>query len=151
MDVGERAVRKTRKFTLTISRIARTYIEILETILVAILIILTLLSLGILFRDMVSVRMDSPLSEIQIVISDVLVVVILVELTRSFIISSVGGERYLEGFIEMGVIILIREVAVAAIEKNIMNAFMASLGVTLLIAALWIAREKIRAVYRERT
>jgi uncharacterized membrane protein (DUF373 family) len=83
---------------------------------------------------------ESTLSELQIIISDVLVLVVLVELTRSFVISSLGGERYLEGFIEMGVIILVREIASAAISANVLNALMASGGVALLVLALWVTR-----------
>jgi len=142
--------RKLRKFTSLISRVAREYVEVLEAVLVAILILLTLIAFGILVRDITSLKLDSPLSELQVVVSDILVLVILIELTRSFIISSLGGERYLEGFIEMGVIILVREVAVAAMTANVPNALMASLGVTLLIVALWVAREKITTPRRER-
>jgi len=114
----------------------------LEAILVVVLMVLTLVALAILVRDLANLRVESTLSEFQIVVSDVLVLVILIELTRSFVISSLGGERYLEGFIEMGVIILVREIALAAMSANIPNALMASGGVALLILALWIIREK---------
>ncbi|MEM4018360.1 MAG: hypothetical protein QXW46_06335, partial [Sulfolobales archaeon] len=75
----------------------------------------------------------------------------LIELTRSFIISSLGGERYLEGFIEMGIIILVREVAVAAMTASMLNALLASLGVVLLVIALWISKEKFVVPSREKT
>jgi len=96
----------------------------------------------ILVRDLISLRVESSLSEFQIIVSDVLVLVILVELTRSFTISSLGGERYLEGFIEMGIIILVRELALAAMAANMINALMASGGATLLILALWFTKER---------
>ena len=139
-----------RKFTVAVSRAAREYVEILEAVLIAILIALSLIALIMLARDLLSLRLESPLTEIQIVVSDVLVLVILLELTRSFIISSLDGERYLEGFVEMGVIILVREVAVAAMEANVSNALMASLGVALLVIAMWILREKVQVVRQER-
>lgn len=142
--------RRLRKFTLIISRTAREYVELLEAVLVAILMVLTLIAAVILVRDLTSLKLDSPLSELQVVVSDILVLVILIELTRSFVISSLGGERYLEGFIEMGVIILVREVAVAAMTASIQNALMASLGVALLVVALWVAREKITSAKREK-
>lgn len=142
--------RRLRKLTTFVSRVAKGYVEVLEAVLVAILIILTLIASGILIRDLTSLKLDSPLSELQMVVSDILVLVILIELTRSFVISSLGGERYLEGFIEMGVIILVREVAVAAMTANVQNALMASLGVALLVVALWVTREKISPPRRER-
>jgi hypothetical protein len=40
----------------------------------------------------------------------------------------------------MGVIILVREIASAAISANVLNALMASGGVALLVLALWVAR-----------
>jgi len=104
--------------------------------------VLALIALAILIRDLTILRAESSLSEFQIVVSDVLVLVILIELTRSFVVSSLGGERYLEGFIEMGVIILVREIAMAAMTANILNALMASGGVALLVLALWVIREK---------
>jgi len=133
--------RKLRKFVSLVSRMAREYVELLEAVLVIILIALTLLAFGILVRDLFSLKLDSPLSELQVVVSDILVLVVLIELTRSFIISSLGGERYLEGFIEMGIIILVREVAVAAMTASVLNALLASLGVVLLVIALWIPKE----------
>lgn len=142
--------RRLRRFKLIISRTAREYVELLEAVLVAILMVLTLIAAVILVRDLTSLKLDSPLSELQVVVSDILVLVILIELTRSFVISSLGGERYLEGFIEMGVIILVREVAVAAMTANIQNALMASLGVALLVVALWVAKEKITSAKRDK-
>lgn len=125
-----------------VPRVATGYIEVLEAILVIVLMILTFMTLVILVRDLISLRVESSLSEFQIIVSDVLVLVILVELTRSFTISSLGGERYLEGFIEMGIIILVRELALAAMAANMINALMASGGATLLILALWFTKER---------
>ncbi|MEM3983186.1 MAG: phosphate-starvation-inducible PsiE family protein [Sulfolobales archaeon] len=144
-------IEKLRKFVSLVSRMAREYVELLEAVLVIILIALTLLAFGILVRDLFSLKLDSPLSELQVVVSDILVLVVLIELTRSFIISSLGGERYLEGFIEMGIIILVREVAVAAMTASMLNALLASLGVVLLVIALWISKEKFVVPSREKT
>lgn len=135
---------KIRRLTVSVARVAREYIEVLEAVLVVILGILTIIALFFLFRDLMLLNIESPWSEINIVVSDILVLVILIELTRSFIISSLGRERFLEGFIELGIIILIREIAVAVIAANIVNALMASIGATLLIIAFWIAKERIR-------
>lgn len=134
--------KRIRGFVRVVPRVATGYIEVLEAILVIVLMILTFMALLILVRDLISLRVESSLSEFQIIVSDVLVLVILVELTRSFTISSLGGERYLEGFIEMGIIILVRELALAAMAANMINALMASGGATLLILALWFTKER---------
>jgi len=134
--------KRIRGFVRVVPRVATGYIEVLEAILVIVLMILTFIALVILVRDLISLRVESSLSEFQIIVSDVLVLVILVELTRSFTISSLGGERYLEGFIEMGIIILVRELALAAMAANMINALMASGGATLLILALWFTKER---------
>lgn len=134
--------KRIRGFVRVVPRVATGYIEVLEAILVIVLMILTFMALVILVRDLISLRVESSLSEFQIIVSDVLVLVILVELTRSFTISSLGGERYLEGFIEMGIIILVRELALAAMAANMINALMASGGATLLILALWFTKER---------
>jgi uncharacterized membrane protein (DUF373 family) len=134
--------KRIRGFVRVVPRVATGYIEVLEAILVIVLMILTFMALVILVRDLISLRVESSLSEFQIIVSDVLVLVILVELTRSFTISSLGGERYLEGFIEMGIIILVRELALAAVAANMINALMASGGATLLILALWFTKER---------
>lgn len=136
--------RKIRSFVVVISKVAKEFIEFIEAILVAILIMLTLMALVMTIRDITSIELGSPLTEFQVLVSDVLVLVVLIELTRSFIISSLGGERYLEGFIEMGIIILIRELALAAMAANMINALIASAGATLLILALWFTKEKRR-------
>lgn len=134
--------KRIRGFVRVVPRVATGYIEVLEAILVIVLMILTFMTLVILVRDLISLRVESSLSEFQIIVSDVLVLVILVELTRSFTISSLGGERYLEGFIEMGIIILVRELALAAMAANMINTLMASGGATLLILALWFTKER---------
>jgi uncharacterized membrane protein (DUF373 family) len=47
-------------------------------------------------------------------------------------------ELYVSGFLEVGIIILVREVAVSAISKDALSALASSCGVLILVIALLI-------------
>jgi uncharacterized membrane protein (DUF373 family) len=64
--------------------------------------------------------------------------IVLIELLRTFVVAREKAERYIAGFLEVGIIILIREVAISAIAKEVTHALMASGGTLLLVLALFI-------------
>jgi hypothetical protein len=60
---------------VTVSKVAAEYVEVPEAVLVVVLIVLTLIALAILIRDLTTLRVESTLSELQIIVSDILVLV----------------------------------------------------------------------------
>lgn len=132
-----------RKLAAGTAKIARYVIEVLEVVLIVIFIVLAVIAIVYTFRDIVSLKVESTWSEINLVVTDILVVIILIELTRSFVISALGEKHLLGGFIELGIIILIREIAVSILSGDVLAALMASGGALLLTASLWIVEEKI--------
>jgi uncharacterized membrane protein (DUF373 family) len=62
-----------------------------------------------------------------------------VELVKTFTVSR-SGEEYFEGFIEVGIIILVREIAVSTISGEIQHSLMASGGVLLLALAIFVIK-----------
>ena len=132
-----------RKLAAGTAKIARYVIEVLEVVLIVVFIVLAVIAIVYTFRDIVSLKVESTWSEINLVVTDILVVIILIELTRSFVISALGKKHLLGGFIELGIIILIREIAVSILSGDVLAALMASGGALLLTASLWIVEEKI--------
>lgn len=61
------------------------------------------------------------------------------ELVKTFTVSR-SGEEYFEGFIEVGIIILVREIAVSTISGEIQHSLMASGGVLLLALAIFVIK-----------
>ncbi|MEM0239771.1 MAG: phosphate-starvation-inducible PsiE family protein [Ignisphaera sp.] len=140
MDLRE----AVQRFVVNVARIARYIVEVLEATLILIIIGLTLIAMIYIFKDITSLRVESAWNEINLIVTDVLVAIILIELTRSFIISSIGRERFLEGFIELAIIILVREIAIGVLSGNVLAALMASGGVLFLATSLWIIKEKVK-------
>lgn len=132
------------RFIRTLYRLAGFLVRVLEIFVIVILVLLTMMASIFLIRDLFSLRPTSTISELQLLFTSLFAVIILIELLRTFITPR-EEERYIEGFIEAGVIIFIREVAMAALSGNIFNALMASGGALLLILSLMILR---RVIYK---
>jgi len=114
-------------------------IEVFEVIIVVALLVLAIYTIVFLVRDISSIKPSSPIEELRVVFSSVLAVIVIVELVRTFTVSRIG-EEYFEGFIEVGIIILLREIAVSTISGDILYALMASGGVLLLALALFVIK-----------
>lgn len=132
------------RFIRTLYHLAGFLVRVLEIFVIVILVLLTMMASIFLIRDLFSLRPTSTISELQLLFTSLFAVIILIELLRTFITPR-EEERYIEGFIEAGVIIFIREVAMAALSGNIFNALMASGGALLLILSLMILR---RVIYK---
>jgi uncharacterized membrane protein (DUF373 family) len=118
----------------------------LEILVVASLIILAVVAMVFFIRDLISLKPASSISELQLLFTSLFVVIVLIELLRTFVAHR-DEERYLEGFLEAGIVILLREVALGALSGNVMNALIASGGALLLILGLMVLR---RFMERER-
>jgi len=132
------------RFIRTLYRLAGFLVRVLEIFVIVILVLLTLMASIFLIRDLFSLRPTSTISELQFLFTSLFTIIILIELLRTFITPR-EEERYIEGFIEAGIIIFIREVAMTALSGNIFNALMASGGALLLILSLMILR---RVIYK---
>ena len=76
--------------------------------------------------------------ELNIVIASITIIIVLIELLRMFVVGREDTERYVSGFLEVGIIILVREVAVSAISRDVLSALASSCGVLMLVIALLI-------------
>ena len=114
-------------------------IEVFEVVIVVALLVLAIYAIVFLVRDMAGIKPSSPIEELRVVFSSVLAVIVIVELVKTFTVSRIG-EEYFEGFIEVGIIILVREIAVSTISGEILYSLMASGGVLLLALALFVIK-----------
>ena len=114
-------------------------IEVFEVVIVVALLVLAIYAIVFLLRDMAGIKPSSPIEELRLVFSSVLAVIVIVELVKTFTVSR-SGEEYFEGFIEVGIIILVREIAVSTISGEIQHSLMASGGVLLLALALFVIK-----------
>jgi len=114
-------------------------IEVFEVVIVVALLVLAIYAIVFLLRDMAGIKPSSPIEELRLVFSSVLAVIVIVELVKTFTVSR-SGEEYFEGFIEVGIIILVREIAVSTISGEILYSLMASGGVLLLALALYVIK-----------
>lgn len=104
-----------------------------ETLIIIDLAILVVVAFVFFIKDLLSLRFVSAFEEINIVSSSISIMIVLIELLRTFVVES-WGKR----FLEVSIIILIREVAISAIAKEVTHALMASGGALLLVLALFI-------------
>jgi len=114
-------------------------IEVFEVVIVIALLVLAIYAIVFLVRDISSIKPSSPIEELRVVFSSVLAIIVIVELVKTFTVSR-SGEEYFEGFIEVGIIILVREIAVSTISGEIQYSLMASGGVLLLALALFVIK-----------
>jgi len=114
-------------------------IEVFEVVIVIALLVLAIYATVFLVRDISSIKPSSPIEELRVVFSSVLAIIVIVELVKTFTVSR-SGEEYFEGFIEVGIIILVREIAVSTISGEIQYSLMASGGVLLLALALFVIK-----------
>ena len=107
-----------RKFYSTLLHYIRLLIEVFEMLIVLGLTILIVVAFAFFFKDLISIRLVSVTEELNIVITSITIIIILIELLRTFIVGREEAERYVSGFLEVGIIILVREVAVSAISRD---------------------------------
>jgi len=103
------------------------------------LIILAVAAMAFFTRDLIPLKPDSSISELQSPFASLFVVIVLIELLRTFVAHR-GEEGILKVFLEAGVVILLREAALGALSGNVVNALIASGGTLLLILGLMMLR-----------
>ena len=102
------------------------------------LTVLIVVAFVFFFKDLTSIRFTSATEELNIVVTSITIIIVLIELLRTFMVSREDAERYVSGFLEVGIIILVREVAVSAISRDALGALASSCGVLILVIALLI-------------
>ena len=135
---------RIRHLSGVVARSVQKLVWLVELILVLLLSYLLVLMLYVVIRDLLTLKPEAPASSIHLIVSDILVVVVVVELIRSFAVLHPSRERILEGLLEFGIIVLVREVARSVIVANMSGALMACGGVVLLTIALWVLRSWVK-------
>jgi uncharacterized membrane protein (DUF373 family) len=127
-----------RKIYSTLLHYIELLIEVFEMLIVLGLTILIVVAFVFFFKDLISIRLVSVTEELNIVITSITIIIVLIELLRTFIVSREEVERYVSGFLEVGIIILVREVAVSTINRDTLGALASSCGILILVIALLI-------------
>jgi len=129
---------KLHSLDSSVLRYIKSFIALFETLIIIGLAVLVAIAFVFFIKDLLSLRFVSVFEEINIVFSSISMMIVLIELLRTFVVAREKAERYIAGFLEVGIIILIREIAISAIAKEVTHALMASGGALLLVLALFI-------------
>ncbi|MDK6028645.1 phosphate-starvation-inducible PsiE family protein [Ignisphaera sp. 4213-co] len=132
----------TRRLRSLIPRFSKLFMEISESLIIVILAVLCGVAFSILIKDLISINIYSPVTELQLVFTELFTIIILIELLRTFVRVFESAKHSVEEFLEVGIIILVREVALGALMKEPTHMLMASGGALLLALAILVMRRK---------
>jgi hypothetical protein len=98
---------KLHSLDSSVLRYIKSFIVLFETLIIIGLAILVAVAFVFFIKDLLSLRFVSVFEEINIVFSSVSIMIVLIELLRTFVVAREKAERYIAGFLEVGIIILI--------------------------------------------
>jgi len=127
-----------------ISRWGTRFITIAELLIVVLLAVLIAFTIAVSFWDLSKVVAQGPTAEFQYLVNDILLLVVFVELMRSFIEAyRRGREVIIVAIAEVAAIVVFREVVVAVITRSPMDVLVISAASLAMAGVLWIVTKKI--------
>ncbi len=131
-----------RLLTKYIYKLGESAITLIEFVVIIATAVMSVLATYYIVRDLSSLSMESSLSELQVLVNDVFMLIIFAEIMRSIIISHRRPETYIVGIAEVGFVVTIREIFVSILTRTTFDLVLASLAAVLMAVALWIVRVK---------
>lgn len=127
-----------------ISRWGTKFITVAELLIVVLLAVLIAFTIAVSFWDLSKVVAQGPTAEFQYLVNDILLLVVFVELMRSFIEAyRRGREVIIVAIAEVAAIVVFREVVVAVITRSPMDVLVVSAASLAMAGVLWIVTKKI--------
>ncbi len=125
-------VRKTYTF-------GRILILTIEIVAISIVIVMIGFTAYYVVCDLLDLALEGGgVDKIQLLVSDVFLLIILAEIVRSFLEAYRRPEMYIVGVTEVGLVVAIREIVLCAITGSLYDMLLASLAALVLAGALWI-------------
>lgn len=127
-----------------ISRWGTRFITVAELLIVVLLAVLIAFTIAVSFWDLGKVVAQGPTAEFQYLVNDILLLVVFVELMRSFIEAyRRGREVIIVAIAEVAAIVVFREVVVAVITRSPMDVLVISAASLAMAGVLWIVTKKV--------
>ncbi len=131
-----------RLLTKYIYKLGESAITLIEFVVIIATAVMSVFATYYIVRDLSSLSMESSLSELQVLVNDVFMLIIFAEIMRSIIISHRRPETYIVGIAEVGFVVTIREIFVSILTRTTFDLVLASLAAVIMAVALWIVRVK---------
>ena len=131
------------KVAKALVRYGRGLIIIVESIIIAAISVLIVLTTYYLSRDILASYLAGSAAELQLIMNDIFLLIVYVELVRSILVAYRRPEMYLVSIAEVGFVITVREVLAAVISKTTMDLLLASLASISFAVVLWIFYRKV--------
>jgi len=133
-----------RRLEESITKLGARFIVVAELLVVALLAILIAFTIAVAFWDLTHVVAQGPTVEFQYLVNDILLIVVFVELLRSFIEAyRRGREVFVVAISEVATIVVLREVIAAVITRNTMDLLIVSIAALAMAGVLWIVTKKV--------
>ncbi len=131
-----------RFLTKYIYKLGETVITLIEFVVIVATAVMSIFATYYIVRDLSNLSMESSLSELQVLVNDVFMLIIFAEIMRSIIVSHRRPETYIVGIAEVGFVVTIREIFVSILTRTTFDLVLASLAAVIMAVALWIVRVK---------
>ena len=132
-----------RMLTKFIYKLGDSIITFIEFVVILATTSMALFATYYIIRDMGMLHLESSLSELQILVNDVFMLIIFAEIIRSVLVSHRRPEAYVVGIAEVGFVVSVREIFVSILTRSTYDVVLAA-GATLIMAlVLWIVRTKV--------
>lgn len=127
-----------RELLRKLHRSGRLVILVIEVVVIAIVTAMIGLTAYYVIRDLSDLVLAGSTEKIQLLVSDVFLLIILAEIIRSFLEAYRRPEMYLVGVTEVALVVVVREIVLSAIAGTAIDMLIASFSALVLTGALWI-------------
>ena len=126
-----------------IPKFSDAFILISEVFILAFIAALIIITIFYTVQDFGSVTMAGTAEELQFIVNDIFMIIVLVELFRSLVAAYRRRELYLVAVTEVGFIVIIREMVIAALRRAINEIVFLSISAVALSVVLWLLLKKV--------
>lgn len=128
-----------------ISTFGDIFITIVEMIIIAFVIALIIVTIYYTAQDFTIVASAGTTEELQFLVNDIFMIIVLVELLRSLLAAYKKKELHLVAVAEVGFIVIIREIVIAALSGSINDIAILSIAALIVVIILWLLLKKVLA------
>jgi len=118
-------------------------IDVIESAVVVLLIVLAALALSFTVRDLTRLRLESTISEVQVLVNDVFLVIIFTEILRSVLAARRRSEvAYIRVLAEVGFVVVLREILVSVVTRTPIDVLISVAALMVMAITIYVLKVK---------
>jgi len=119
-------------------------IDVIESAVVVLLIVLAALALVFTVRDLALLKPESTISEVQVLVNDVFLVIIFAEILRSVLAARKRGEvAYILVLAEVGFVVVLREILVSVVTRTPIDVLISVVALMVMSITIYVLKVKV--------